>query len=80
MRRMIDPNLIGKSVSILRRDVSVADELNLGDVRDVFDSGMEDDGAFGGGGVVVVAVGGLGRVKGLEVKGSLEEVSSDHKW
>lgn len=53
---------------MLRRDVSVADELDLGDMRDVFDSGVEDYGACGGGGVVVMAVGGLGRVEGLEVK------------
>lgn len=73
MRRMTDPHLlipIGKSISVLRRDVSVADELDLGNVWDVFDSGMENYGACGGGGVVVMAVGGLGRVEGLEMKGT----------
>lgn len=62
---------------MLRRDVSVADELDLGDMRDVFDSGVEDYGACGGGGVVVVAVGGLSWVEGLDMKGWLEEVGLD---
>lgn len=69
MTRMTNPHLltsIGKSVRILRRDESIADELDLGDVRDVFDAGLEDYGAGGGGGVVVVAVVGLGWVEGLE--------------
>lgn len=51
------------------RDESVADDLYLWDVRDVFDTWVEDYGAFGGGGVVVVAVVGLGRVEGLRGKG-----------